>query len=349
MASKRFKIKELASLTGSKIVGNENHEILGINSLEDATPQDASFLANPRYNEALKSSKAGVICIDSTSLLIPGRNYLISDNPSKCFQAIAEILSENISSAFTGIHKSAIIHPSSILGKNVNIGPNVVIDQNAIIKDNSWIYANTYVGANVEIGYDCIVYSNVSIRENTKIGNRVIIQPGAVLGSCGFGFVPDETGKYHKLKQLGNVVIEDDVEIGANTTIDRARFDKTVIKKGAKIDNLVQVAHNVSIGENTVIAAQVGISGSSKLGKNVVLGGQVGIAGHLNLSDNVMLGSQSGVSKHLPPGKYRGTPAIPFDQWNRENVHVRHLSKYLEKIKDLELKVAELQKCLENK
>lgn len=344
MASKSLKIKELASLIGAKIVGNENHEISGINSLEAATSNEASFLANPRYNEALKSSKAGVVCIDNTCLIVPGKNFLISENPSKSFQIIAELLSTDVCSAYTGIHKTAIIHPSSFLGKNVTIGPNVVIDQHVTIKDNSWIYANTYVGANVDIGSDCIVYSNVSIRENTKIGNRVVIQPGAVIGSCGFGFVPDETGKYHKLKQLGDVIIEDDVEIGANTTIDRARFGHTIIRNGVKIDNLVQVAHNVSIDENTAIAAQTGISGSSKIGKNVVLGGQVGMAGHLNLSDNVMVGAQSGISKHLSAGQYRGTPALPLNQWNKEYVHMRKISKYLNKIKELELKLIELEK-----
>lgn len=348
MASKSFKIKELASVTGSKTVGNENHEISGINSLEAALSNDASFLANPRYNEVLKSSKAGVICVDSTCDLIPGMNFLISENPSRCFQIIAELLFPDVTSGFTGIDKRAVIHSSATLGKNVNIGPNVVIDQKVVIKDNTSIYPNTYIGANVEIGSDCLIYSNVSIREKTIIGNRVIIQPGVVIGSCGFGFVPDEKGRYHKLKQLGNVIIEDDVEIGANTTIDRARFDKTIIKKGVKIDNLVQVAHNVIIDENTVIAAQSGISGSSKLGKNVVLGGQVGIAGHLILSDNVMVGAQSGISKHLPQGKYRGSPAIPMNEWNREYVHMRNIAKYLDKIKELEQKILDLEKMIIN-
>lgn len=346
MASKSYKIKELASLTGSKIAGDENLEISGINSLEAASSDEASFLANSRYNEVLKSTKAGVICVDSTCDLIAGMNFLISENPSKAFQKIAELLFSETTSAFTGIDKSAVIHPSAILGKNVNIGPNVVIDQKSHIKDNTWIYPNTYIGADVEIGSDCLIYSNVSIRESTKIGNRVIIQPGAVIGSCGFGFIPDEKGRYHKLKQMGNVVIEDDVEIGANTTIDRARFDKTLIKKGVKLDNLVQVAHNVIIDENTVIAAQTGISGSSKLGKNVILGGQVGIAGHLTLSDNVMVGAQSGISKHLSPGKYRGSPAIPMNEWNREYVHMRNIEKYLDKIKELEQKISKLEKSL---
>jgi UDP-3-O-[3-hydroxymyristoyl] glucosamine N-acyltransferase len=344
MASKCYTIKELASFTQCEIIGNENHKIFGINSLEAATSDEASFLANERYNEALKNSQAGVICINQSGPIIKGKNYLVSANPSRAFQTIAELLLSDIPSAFTGIHQTAVIHSSAIIGKNVNVGPYVVIDQKAIIKDNCTIYANTYIGPNVKIGNDCVIYSNVTIRENSKIGNKVIIQPGAVIGSCGFGFLADEQGKYHKLNQIGNVVIEDEVEIGANTTIDRARFDKTLIRKGTKIDNLVQIAHNVQIGENTAVAAQSGISGSSKLGNNVVLAGQVGVAGHLNLSDKVMVGAQSGISKNLPSGKYRGTPAQPISEWNREHVYVRKLSEYFDKIKELENRIDALEK-----
>lgn len=348
MAPEIFKIIELAKLTGSKIFGDPNQEISGVNSLEAASETEASFLANSRYLEALKKTKAGVICIDNTTNVINGKNFLISNNPSNTFQQIAELLNLSVKSAFTGIHEKVTVHPSVKLGKNLNIGPNVVIDQNTTIKDNCTIYANTYIGANVEIGENCTIYSNVSIRENSKIGSRVIIQPGAVIGSCGFGFIPDEKGEYHKLNQIGNVVIEDDVEIGANTTIDRARFNSTIIKKGVKIDNLVQVAHNVEIGENTVIAAQSGISGSSKLGKNVILGGQVGIAGHLDISDEAMVGAQSGISKHLSKGKYRGTPATPINQWNRENVNIRKLSQFFDKIKELEEKISQFETLSKN-
>ena len=300
MVSKSFTIKELALHTKSTVIGNENQIITGVNSLETASETQASFIANTRYSEALKNSKAGVICIDSSYDINQNNNFLVSENPSKAFQIIAELILSTNSTAFTGIHPSATLHPSSTLGKNINMGPNVVIDQNVTIKDGTTIYSNTYIGANSEIGQNCTIYSNVSIRENIKIGNNVIIQPGAVIGSCGFGFVPDKTGKYQKLNQIGNVVIEDDVEIGANVTIDRARFNKTIIKKGVKIDNLVQIAHNVEINDNTVIAAQTGISGSTTIGKNVILGGQVGVAGHLHLSDHVMVGAQSGISKNLP-------------------------------------------------
>ena len=196
----------------------------------------------------------------------------------------------------------------------------------------------------MKIGKFCKIYPNVVIRENVKIADFCIIQPGAIIGSCGFGYIPDEKGNFQKLKQIGSVSIEENVEIGANTTIDRARFQETKIKKGAKIDNLVQIAHNVEIGENNAIAAQSGFSGSSKTGKNVIIAGQVGVAGHLELSDNTMIAAQSGISKNLPPGKYRGTPAIPINKWNREKVHIRNLLKHVKKLKDLENKVSKLEK-----
>ena len=345
MSLKKFTLKELSNLTKSKIIGNENHEISGVNSLEVAKTNEASFLANIRYEEAMKKSNAGVICVDTKTSLTPNKNYLISDDPSRAFQAIAELILSSIGSSFIGIHESAVIHPSAELGKNINIGPNVVIDKNVKIKEETTIYPNCYIGSNVEIGKNCCIYSNVSIRERVVIGNRVVIQPGAVIGSCGFGFVQDEKGSYQKLQQIGIVVIEDDVEIGANTTIDRARFDKTIIKKGTKIDNLVQIAHNVEIGEDTAIAAQSGISGSCKIGKNVIMGGQVGVAGHLKLSNNVMIGAQSGISKSLPPGKYRGTPAIPIDEWNRKYVLSKNFfKKFTQKLKELEKKISELEK-----
>ncbi len=341
---KLFTLKTLAEMTNSLLVGNEKHEISGVNSLEAASNNEASFLANSRYEEAMKKSNAGVICVNHSSILFKEKNFLISDDPSRTFQAIAElILSADFESGFENIHPTAVIHPTAKIGKDVKLGPFVVIDKNAVIENNTRILPHTYIGPNVKIGSFCTIYSNVTIRESSKIGNRVIIQPGAVIGSCGFGFVSDSEGKHQKLQQLGFVVIEDDVEIGANTTIDRARFNHTIIKKGSKIDNLVQIAHNVEIGENNLIAAQSGISGSSKTGKNVVLGGQVGVAGHLKLADNVMVGAQSGISKNLSSGKYRGTPAAPISEWNRESVLCRNLYSYVEKIKKIEEKLEKVE------
>ena len=345
---KKFTLKELSNLTKSKLFGDDTIEIFGVNSLEEASLKEASFLANPRYFDAMKKSRAGVICITPDIEREDNKNYLVSDDSSKTFQQIAELFLISYQSGFEGIHKTATIHPTAKIGNNVNIGPNAVIDKDVLIEDNTQIFANTYIGVKVIIGSDCTIHSNVSIREGSIINNRVIIQNGAVIGSCGFGYIPNEKGRFIKLKQLGIVILEDDVEIGANTTIDRARFNHTIIKKGAKIDNLVQIAHNVEIGENSALAAQVGISGSTKVGKHVIMGGQVGVAGHLNIEDKVQLGAQSGVSKSLKTGIYRGSPAVEFSAWNKTYVHKKKLSKYVEKIKELEEKLSSLLSFYKN-
>ncbi len=349
MNSKRFTLLELSTITKSTLIGDPNYEIIYVNTLENASSLDVSFLANPRYIEAMKKSKAGVICIDSNTEMIEGKNYLISNDPSRTFQIIAEIILSNqkVDSSFYGIHETAVIHQSATIGKNVTIGPYSVIDKNAIISDNTRISSHVYVGPNVKIGKDCLFYSSCIVRENCVIGDRTIIQPGAVIGSCGFGLIPDSQGKFQKLQQIGNVILEDDVEIGANTTIDRARFGSTIIKKGTKIDNLVQIAHNVQIGENVAIAAQTGIAGSAKIGNNVLMGGQVGIVGHIEVTNNIMLATRSGVSKSIKnPGKYNGSPAIDLNTYNRNQIHLRQIEKYINIIKELEKKVASLEERL---
>jgi UDP-3-O-[3-hydroxymyristoyl] glucosamine N-acyltransferase len=205
------------------------------------------------------------------------------------------------------------------------------------------IGAHCFVGAAVEIKNDCILYPASIIRERCRLGNRVILQSGAVIGSCGFGYVTDKKGCHQKLEQIGIVIIEDDVEIGANTTIDRSRFDATVIRQGTKIDNLVQIAHNVEIGAYNLIAAQTGVAGSAKTGHHVMMGGQTGISGHISIDDCTMIASRGGVSKSLKTGKYNGSPAIPLHEFNREKIHVRRLESYVERIKELEKKIETLE------
>ena len=219
---KKFTLAEIAKLTQAKLVGNPDHSISNIDSLETATPEDASFLANLRYRDLLSQTKAGVVCIDQSIPPIEGMNFLISDNPSRTFQKIAEIfLNESFhNSGFEGIHPSAIIHPSVKLGARVSIGPNAVIDQGCVIGDDTKIFSLVSIGPGVSIGSQCIIHPSVVIRERCQIGNRVILQPGAIIGSCGFGYTTDAKGMHTKLEQIGNVVLEDDVEIGANTTID---------------------------------------------------------------------------------------------------------------------------------
>lgn len=347
MAVNNFSLKELAELTSAQLVGNPDHLISNIDTLENATSGDASFLANPRYKEAMKTSEAGVICIDPTIPLEAGKNYLISNDPSRTFQIIAEALyeSKDSKSGFAGIHPTAIIHESAKIGLNVTIGPYAVIDRDVSIGDNTIIGSNCFIGFKATIGKDCHIHPTCVVRERCILGDRVILQPGAIIGSCGFGYTTSAMGIHSKLEQLGIVIIEDDVEIGANTTVDRARFKATRIAKGTKIDNLVQIAHNVEVGPGNLIAAQTGIAGSSKTGKNVMMGGQVGVLGHVEVADFVMIATRGGVSKSLTQaGKYRGSPAIDITEYNRQKVHVRKLDEYVKIIKDLQKRIEELEK-----
>ena len=334
-----YTLAELGAILDVQLVGEPTAIISGVNTLEDATAGDASFLANSRYTEAMKKSKASVICISSGVPLPEGKNFFISSDPSRTFQQIAEKLIPTAKSGFTAIHPSAVIHETARIGSNVTIGPHAVIDRDTKIGNGTQIGPNVSIGFEVEIGDDCQLHPNSVVRERCKLGNRVILQPGAVIGSCGFGYTPDKVGRHIKLEQIGIVILEDDVEIGANTTIDRSRFQATIIRKGSKIDNLVQIAHNVEIGEHNVIAAQTGVAGSAKTGKYVMLGGQVGIVGHVELEDMVLVATRGGVSKSLKTGKYRGSPAIPINEFHRQEVHVRKLENYVDRIKELEKKL----------
>ncbi len=346
MDKRSFTLEELAQLTKTRFVGDKSAKVSGINSLEEASETDVSFLANARYEESMKRSQAGIICIGPTTPLIPGKNFLISDHPSRVFQQLAElILAEKLATTgFEKIHPSALIHPSAVIGEGVSIGPFTVIDMNVVVESSTTIGAFVFIGAHTKVGKECTIHPGCIIRERCLIGNRVILQPGCVIGSCGFGYLPDEKGKFQKLQQLGIVVIEDDVEIGANTTIDRARFKETKICRGTKIDNLVQIAHNVIVGEDNAIAAQTGIAGSSKTGRNVVMGGQVGISGHVDIGDGASIGAQAGVSKTLPAhGKYRGCPAQPINDYHRQKILVKKLPALVKQIEALEKQIVMLQ------
>jgi len=346
---KSITLKELASLTNSKLVGDGDHSITDVDSLESARSEDASFLANLKYKELIHSTQAGVICVHHELPLAEGKNYLVSDNPSLTFQHIIELLliTPYNSSGFTEIHHTAVIHPSARLGRGVQIAPYVVIDQGAEIGDYSQLGAHVSIGSGVKIGAHCLFHPHVTVREKAVIGNRVILQPGCVIGSCGFGYTATNEGTYQKLDQLGIVAIEDDVEIGANTTVDRARFKQTIISEGTKIDNLVQIAHNVCLGKHNIIISQSGIAGSVKTGKNVVLGGQAGIVGHLEITDGVMIATRGGVSKSLlNPGKYAGGPVMTLAEHNRQQVHLRKISSYVKQIDSLEKRVKELEEKL---
>jgi UDP-3-O-[3-hydroxymyristoyl] glucosamine N-acyltransferase len=341
----KYSLKTLAELTGSQLIGDPEYLICGVDVLETASNEDASFLANPRYREQMKNSKAGVVCVDPSIELPKDRNFLVSENPSKAMQIIAELVLQcrERESGFRGIHPTAVIYPDAILGQEVNIGPYVVIDRGTKIGDRSQLHAHVSVSAGCEIGSDCILFPHSIVREGCKLGNRVILQPGAIIGSCGFGYITTNTGTHEKLAQLGIVVLEDDVEIGANTTVDRARFKETRISKGTKIDNLVQIGHNVVLGQNNLIVSQTGIAGSVKTGRNVVMGGQAGVVGHLEIADFVMIATRGGVSKSMPEaGKFAGSPVMPLADYNRQQVLLRKIEEYVDRIEELETKLSEL-------
>lgn len=331
-------LKEIAVLTESKLVGDPDYIIKNVADLDTAGSSDASFLANPRYETAMRSSTAGAIFVDPHTKLPEGRNFLVHENPSRAFQALIELFygKKQDLTGFPGIHPTAVIHETAKLGADVRIGPYAVLDQETIIGEGTFIGSGAYIGPRSVIGKDCIIHPHVVIREQCILGDRAVIQPGAVIGSCGFGFTTDKNGNHIKLNQVGNVTIQEDVEIGANSTIDRSRFKTTRIGRGTKIDNLVQIAHGVIVGPHNLIVAQTGIAGSTETGKYVVIAGQCAINGHIKICDGTIISARSGVSKSITkPGKYGGMPAQPLDAFNRNSVFLRNIEQFVSDLKEL--------------
>ncbi len=334
-----FTLQELADLTQSKLVGDPLYPIQGVETIEEANAGEITFLANRIYLKHLTTTKAGAIFISPSIPLPKGLNALLNDTPSLAFQrAIDLFFPPTTQKGFEGIHPSAVIHETAEIGENTTICPQAVIDRGAKIGAGTHIGAGVFIGADTVVGDSCILHPHVTIREGCILGNRIVIQPGAVIGSCGFGYVTDEKGHHMPLRQVGIVIIEDDVEIGANTTIDRGRFKETRIRRGTKIDNLVQIAHQVELGEDNIVVAQVGIAGSTKIGKNVVLAGQVGIIGHLSIGDRVIIAAGSKVIKSIPNGGgvFSGSPAMPIREFNELMVHFKNLPKHVKKLQQIE-------------
>lgn len=346
----KLTVKEIAEIVDGKIIGDSSAEISNVARIDEAVKGDLTFLYLQNYAKYLTSTNATAVFVKHNQNK-PNRNdltYIEVDSPENAFQII---ISTYLKPKFVlnGIDPTASVDPSAKLGRNISLGKNVVISANCIIEDNTTIFHNTVLMENIKVGSDTLIFPNVTIRENCVIGNRVIIHAGSVIGSDGFGYSPDKNGVYHKIPQIGNVVLEDDVEIGSNVSIDRSAIGSTVIGKGVKLDNLVQIAHNVKIGDNTVISAQSGVSGSTKIGKNCILAGQVGTVGHIELADGVIVGAQSGVSKSLTkPGKYFGYPAKELRTTLRLESHIRNLPSYSERIKRLETQIQELKNLINN-
>ncbi len=346
----KIKLLEIASFINGKLVGDESIEITNLGKIEEAIPGDLTFLYLPAYEKFFPSTKASAIIVKND--FPKTRNditYIEVAQPEKAFFAV---LKKYFTPEFylQGIDPTSSIGKNSSLGKDTALGKNVVIGSNCKIGDNTKIFHNTVILDNTVIGNDCLIFPNVSIRENSVIGNRVIIHSGTVVGSDGFGYTTDEKGVYQKIPQIGNVIIEDDVELGSNVSIDRAALGSTIIKRGCKIDNLVQIAHNVQLGDDTVISAQAGISGSTKIGKHCILAGQAGLVGHIELGDNVVITAQAGVSKSiLKPGYYSGSPAMEIKAHQKMQAQVRFIPDYVERIKQLENQIKELKALIDKK
>lgn len=339
-------LKEIAEILEGKLIGEPDIAITGANGIKEAKEGEITFLSNNRYASLIKETHASAI-ITSLDINEAPKPIIQTKNPSLAFAKLISLIhSDILKHPPRGIHKTALLGEAVCLGKDVSIGAYSIIEDNAIIGDNTIIYSGCYVGYNTKIGSDSLIYSNVAIRENIFIGNNVIIQSGAVIGSDGFGYVNVE-GIHHRIPQVGTVVVEDDVEIGANVTIDRARFDKTIIGRGTKIDNLVQIAHNVVIGENSIIIAQAGISGSTKIGKNVIIAGQAGLVGHIEVGDNAILAAQAGITKSVAANtKVSGYPAKPHHIAARVNACVQRLPQTYKTIEELKAKIKALEEKL---
>lgn len=340
-------LAEIANIVDGEVVGDEDLVITGLGGIQEAKEGDITFLANPKYILLSKKTKASAIIV-SRGMEIPGKSVIRTDNPSLAFtDLITAMTEEGPSLVGKGVHKAAFIAEDAVIGENVSIGPYAIIEGQATIGDNTVIYGGSYVGHYASIDNDCLIYPNVTIREQVVIGSRVIIHSGAVIGSDGFGFVQVD-GVHKKIPQVGTVSIEDDVEIGANVTIDRARFDKTIIGRGTKIDNLVQVAHNVVMGENCIIVSQVGISGSVNIGNGAILAGQAGVTGHLSIGEGAVVLSQSAVAKSVPARtQVSGSPARPHNDAKRVHAYTQRLPQYVKMIKELQKRVEELEAGLE--
>jgi UDP-3-O-[3-hydroxymyristoyl] glucosamine N-acyltransferase len=328
-------VRDIAQAVRGSLEGNGEIQIEGAAGLEEATERHITFFSNPKYGDQLEKTHAGAVLLPNQTngfKLPTGKTFIRVPNPPLAFaQVLALFERQQLKHPRPGKHPQAAIDSSAQIGAGSAIGAFVTIEEGVKIGAGTIIYSGCYIGARTQIGDNCLIYPNVVLRENTCIGHRVIIQPGAVLGSDGYGFATHE-GKHHKIPQIGRVVIDDDVEIGANVTIDRATTGETHIGAGTKIDNLVHLAHNVQVGKNCLIVAQVGVSGSTKIGNQVTLAGQVGIVGHITIGDNAVIAAQSGVMNHVEAGATLfGTPA----RLHREEMKLQALINKLPEIYDV--------------
>ncbi len=342
----KFTAKTIAEFLKGEVLGNPELVITDVSRIEEGKPGTLSFLANPKYTEYIYTTGASVVIVNK-DFRPKHELQLTLIKVDDAYQAIASLLQlkESMKPRKTGIHERSVMEESSSAGKDLYLGAFAYVGEDCVIGDNVKIYPHAYIGDNVKIGDNSIIFAGVKIYHECVIGNDCILHAGVVIGADGFGFAPDTKKDYKKVPQVGNVILKDRVELGANTTIDRAMMGSTIIGKGVKIDNLVQVAHNVAIGENTVIAALTGIAGSARIGKECMMGGQVGIVGHSKIADKVMIGAQAGVSSDVKKeGEILlGSPTMPIRDYNKSYVYFRKLPSLAIRIGELEKKIRELE------
>lgn len=344
---KTYTAKEIAEMLNGQLKGDENRVVSGVASLKNANESQVSFLGNKKYHHQLAPSCAGVVLLSKdveNEELPDNKTYIVCDNVDLSFSTVIGLFAPPAPQYERNIHPSAVVHPTAVIGKNVHIGANAVIEKDAVVGDDTCIMAGTYIGHEVKIGCGNLIYPNVTILHRCIVGNKCIIHSGAVIGADGFGFMPGPQGII-KIPQTGIVQIEDDVEIGANATVDRARFGKTWIKSNVKIDNLVVVAHNVVINESSMMIAQSGIAGSSELGRGVIIAAQAGINGHIQIGDGAKVAGTSGVAKSVPPNTIAiGTPAETQREFMARYSLPGRFEKLKKQVEDLKKKVEDLLK-----
>lgn len=337
----KFTAQQIADILDGEIVGNPDEEVSKLSKIEEGEKGSLTFLSNPKYNPFLYKTNASIAIVNKSFKLEKeiSTTLIKVENAYKSFSKLLEFYNE-VKNNKTGREAPIFIADSAKIGTNEYLGAFSYIGENVTIGDNVKIYPNCYIGDNAVIGDNCVIFSGVKIYSETQIGNYCKIHSGCIIGSDGFGFAPNEKGHYVAIPQIGNVIIEDYVDIGSGSTIDRATLGSTIIRTGVKLDNQIQIAHNVEVGKNTVIAAQTGIAGSTKIGENCMIGGQVGIVGHLVLGNNLKIQAQSGISKNLKDNEMvQGTPAFGYSDFNKSYVYFRNLPKMANKINNLEKEI----------
>ena len=330
-------VEELADLVHGRIIGNCSHLLQGVASLAESTESDVAFLGNDKYREQVPNSRAGVVLVPENYDVQPteGRAWIVCQDPSNAFTSVILAFTPPPIQYAPGVHPTAVIDPDASVPASCHIGAGVVLEKGVTLGENTVLLPHVYLGQDTHVGANCFFYPNVVVRERCLIGNRVILHPGVVIGADGFGYKSGPQG-HEKIPQVGIVQLDDDVEVGANSTIDRARFGRTWIQAGTKIDNLVQVGHNVEIGRACILVAQAGVAGSTHMGNGVILAGQVGVSGHLRIGDGTIAMAQSGISKDTAPGAVlMGTPAVDRRAFAKEKMLLKQLDALAQQVKDL--------------